>query len=83
MAVLEFQESVHSAQGRPEGQDHFEEFIAIVDEFIKDKSESEINIDGSTKKRLLGFVERAVYASLSMVSTWTMLFTSRNSRGDG
>lgn len=48
--------------------DEFDEFINITNEFIKDKSNSEINIDSATKKKILGFCERSAYALLDVVS---------------
>ncbi|CAN0409712.1 unnamed protein product, partial [Ectocarpus sp. 12 AP-2014] len=61
-----FKISVHAAhQG---GNDSYEEFIAIVDEYIKDNSNFEVNIDSRTKKEILGFGERSAYASLGTES---------------
>lgn len=67
MAVSEFDVSLHAAKGRTEENDHYEEFMAIVNEYIRDKSASEINIDSNTKQRILDFGERSAYASLGMV----------------
>lgn len=67
--VSEFQHlvlGVHGA-GQDSGKDEFDEFTAIVDEYIKDNSNSEINIDSSTKKKILALCERSAYSSLVLV----------------
>lgn len=61
--VSEFQLSV----GTQDGKDDFEEFLAIVKKYIKNSSDSEINIDHGTKIEILEFTERSAYTSLSMV----------------
>lgn len=39
----------------------------MVNEYTKNNSNSEINIDSRTKKQILGFEERSSYASLDVV----------------
>lgn len=70
--VSKFKSSVHAAhQG---GNDDYEEFIVIVDEYIKDNSNCEVNIDSRTKKKILGFGERSVYASLGTVKNRCLFY---------
>lgn len=54
--------------GGDDSSNEFDKFIDIVNEYIKDHSSSEINIDGTTKKKMLAFCERSAYASLDVVS---------------
>ncbi|CAN0058171.1 unnamed protein product, partial [Ectocarpus sp. 13 AM-2016] len=64
--VSEFSSLVYRTNGGDErgGNDDFDEFNVIVGEYITDNSNSEINIDSRTKKKLKGFCERSAYASL-------------------
>ncbi|CAN0386259.1 unnamed protein product [Ectocarpus sp. 12 AP-2014] len=64
--VSEFSSLVLRINGGDErgGKDDFDEFNVIVGEYITDNSNSEINIDSRTKKKLRGFCERSAYASL-------------------
>lgn len=55
------------AAGGGSSRDCFDEFILIVNEFIKDNSNSEINIDSATKKKILGFCQHSAYTSLDLV----------------
>lgn len=75
MDVSEFQNlvlGVHEAR-QGSGKDDFDEFTAIVNEYIKDNnSNSEINIDSSTKKKILVFCERSAYSSLVLVRTYVV-----------
>lgn len=61
--VSEFQKSIRTQDGK----DDFEGFLAIVKEYIKNSSDSEINIDHHTKKEILKFGERSAYISLNTV----------------
>ena len=63
----EFQSSIHAATSIQEGKDCYEEFVSIINEYIKDNSNSEINIDSRTKTQILRFEGRSSYASLDMV----------------
>lgn len=45
----------------------FDRFEVIANEYIKDNSNSEININSTTKKKILGFCERSAFASLDLV----------------
>lgn len=73
VAVSEFQNLVLSTPESREGKDdYYEEFISIINEYIKVNSDSEINIDSSERKELLEFHERSAYSSLSLVSTWSV-----------
>lgn len=65
----EFQGSVYAALNNvvEDGKDCYDEFVGIVNEYIKDNSNSEINIDSRTKKNIMGFEERSSYASLDVV----------------
>ena len=66
--VENFQRSVHAAHSSgEEGRECYEQYVAIVDEYIKDNSNSEINIDSRAKKKIMGFEERSSYASLDLV----------------
>ena len=68
--VSEFQSSFHHAQRSEEGRhDDFNDFIRIVNEYIKDNSSSEVNIDCTTRSAILAFVERSEYESLDAVRT--------------
>lgn len=62
--VSEFHKSIRTQDGK----DDFEEFLAIVNDYIKDGSNFEINIDHRTKKDILKFSERSAYISLNTVS---------------
>ncbi|CAM9757068.1 unnamed protein product [Ectocarpus fasciculatus] len=68
VAVSEFQSLVHATPGSREGNDEFEEFINIVNEYIRVNSSSEINIDSSIRRKLLEFHERSAYFALSTES---------------
>lgn len=63
----EFHISVHADRSNQEDKDCYEEFLAIVNEYIKGNSNSEINIDSRTKKQILRFEGPSSYASLDMV----------------
>lgn len=63
----EFESLFHAADSGEEGKDFYEEFIAIVNEYIKDNSNSEVNIDSRTKKQTLEYEGRSSYASLDVV----------------
>lgn len=56
----------HAAGG--ESSTDFDEFTVIVTEYIKDGSNSEINIDCATKKKILELCERSAFTSLDVVS---------------
>lgn len=71
MAVSEFKSSADSADTN-EGS-KFEHFIAVVDEYIKDSSPSEVNIDSVTKSHILTYTERDAYMQLDLVSTATRI----------
>eukprot|EP00752_Nemacystus_decipiens_P005641 g5104.t1 len=67
--VAEFRQVVAAAHSTDAGESSKEDFnrcTLIVNEYIKDASHSEINIDGATKRRILGFYERSAYASLDV-----------------
>lgn len=46
----------------------FRAYLAIVNDYIKDGSLSEVNIDSRTKRDILGCTTFNVYSSLGMVS---------------
>ncbi|CAB1108068.1 unnamed protein product [Ectocarpus sp. CCAP 1310/34] len=70
--VSKFKSSVHAAhQG---GNDSYEEFIVIVDEYIEDNSNFEVNIDSRTKKEILGFGDRSAYASLGTAKSRCLFY---------
>lgn len=46
----------------------FETFMAIVNEYIRDNSTSEINIDSSSKKKTMAFCDRVAFVFLDPVS---------------
>eukprot|EP00752_Nemacystus_decipiens_P013003 g11504.t1 len=66
--VSEFKNAVAAAHasGGESSQDDFEEFTVVVNEYIKDNSNSEINIASATKRKILGFCERSTYISLGV-----------------
>lgn len=49
----EFKSSVIAAHNGQDGKESYEEFTVITNEYIKDNSNSEINIDSHTKKQIL------------------------------
>lgn len=61
--VAEFKKSTMNQDGK----DDFEEFLAIVNEYIKNSSDSEINIDHRMKNKILKFSERSAYIALDTV----------------
>ena len=63
MDVSLFKKSI----GTQDGKDDFDEFLAIVTEYIKSSSDSEINIDDRTRKEILKHSERSAYISLNTV----------------
>ena len=65
----EFQIAVHAVTSNQERKDGdcYEEFLCIVNEYIKDNSNSEINIDSRAKQHILKFEARSSYASLDTV----------------
>ena len=52
---------------KEKSKDEFDEFTAIVNEYVQDKSNSEVNIDSGTKKKILGVCDRSTYSSLDLV----------------
>eukprot|EP00752_Nemacystus_decipiens_P013004 g11505.t1 len=68
VAVSEFQIVVAAAysDGGENSKDGFDEYTAVVNEYIKDNSNSEVNIDSATKKKILAFCQRPAYISLSV-----------------
>ena len=67
MDASEYRSSLHGAQSDQYGEQCHEGFLAIVRAYIKDNSDSEINISSRTKQKILKFEERSSYASLDMV----------------
>ena len=65
--VSEFQSTLHAAQSNQKREECFEEFLAVVSAYIKDNSNSEINLSSRTKKEILRFEGRSSYAALDMV----------------
>ena len=63
----EFESSVYAATSSQGVKDCYDEFLVIVDEYIKDNSNSEINIDSRTKKQILRFEGHSSYAALDLV----------------
>lgn len=67
----EYQNSVHAVyHGSAESKDdsHFGSFTTIIDEYIKDRSNSEVNISSSSKQQVMALCDRAKYVALDKVS---------------
>lgn len=66
IAVSEFKDLVHATRDN-EGDEGFNAFTRIVDEYIKSNSPSEVNISGAAKARIVKYVDRGAYTQLSLV----------------
>lgn len=64
MAVKEFK---NRFRGDGRENDAFESFVSIVNEYIKDKSPSEVNIDSRAKSYILKFNARETFVRLDSV----------------
>lgn len=60
-------EEYHITVMAHDDKDTFEGFLVIVNTYIKNNSDSEINIDDRAKKAILKSSERSVYTSLETV----------------
>lgn len=65
--VSEFRALFHAQQHGDEGEDHYDRFVCIVDEYVKASSSSEVNIDSGTREAILAFGERSEYEALGPV----------------
>ncbi|CAN0357747.1 unnamed protein product [Ectocarpus sp. 12 AP-2014] len=63
----EYQNSVHAihhGSAESKGDLDFGSFTTIIDAYIKDRSNSEINISSSSKQNLMAYCDRAEYVAL-------------------
>lgn len=63
-ALWELREGGH---GATDEREEFESFLSIVNEYIRDNSPSEVNIDYKTKKSILQYAQRSAYMQLPLV----------------
>lgn len=80
IAVAEFKDDVYAEKGEDRA---FEAYIGLINEYIKDDSPSEVNINSSAKLLILRHIQRSAFMKLERVNIRFTACTFFVSNSDG